>query len=270
MNIFANTQTTSLRRHTNPVSAQSQRILAFLMLSIVLHGMLIAIFPGMFKDSNIVSASSELEVYLVPGSTNDHNTDNRHTASTGITGYNLPAAARHTQITRHRTSQYDARHSLVTQVRTQSLIKQHHREVSPGRENAAKIATMKTHSASWLMPDPADSTIKHPGNNVQTTSRHTPEPAAVAALLRAALLQHFHYPVIARQNNWEGTVVLDVRVSADGKVDATELLKPSGYRILDRAAQHAANDIGKLPAARRFLAGQSLIFRIPVAYRLRH
>ena len=47
------------------------------------------------------------------------------------------------------------------------------------------------------------------------------------------------YPALARRRGWEGTVILQVEVGADGAVNRVNLQNTSGYRILDLAALDA-------------------------------
>lgn len=44
------------------------------------------------------------------------------------------------------------------------------------------------------------------------------------------------YPIIARQKGWEGTVRLEVRVSAEGHPGEVRIQASSGYRALDESA----------------------------------
>jgi len=44
------------------------------------------------------------------------------------------------------------------------------------------------------------------------------------------------YPLLARKRGYQGTVVLEVLVSKDGKAASIQLSRSSGYNILDRAA----------------------------------
>lgn len=46
-----------------------------------------------------------------------------------------------------------------------------------------------------------------------------------------------NYPIQARLNNWEGSVLLEVTVGPDGQVQQATVLQSSDYSILDRAAQ---------------------------------
>lgn len=95
-----------------------------------------------------------------------------------------------------------------------------------------------------------------------------PDAQAVASLLRRALLREFRYPASALENGWEGQVTLHLLLAADGRVSESHVVRGSGYRILDRAAEHAASRIGRVPGAAKLLAGQSLAFQVPVDYRL--
>jgi protein TonB len=45
------------------------------------------------------------------------------------------------------------------------------------------------------------------------------------------------YPAMAARQKWEGTVVLRVRVLSTGKVDAVQVAKSSGHKVLDDQAQ---------------------------------
>jgi TonB family protein len=59
------------------------------------------------------------------------------------------------------------------------------------------------------------------------------------------------YPVEARGNGWQGTVVADLTIDTNSKVDRCDIVKSSGYKLLDdttcgilikRARFHPAKD----------------------------
>jgi protein TonB len=56
------------------------------------------------------------------------------------------------------------------------------------------------------------------------------------------------YPSLALARRWQGRVVLDVSVRADGRVDAVSIARSSGYDVLDEAAVAAVRDWEFLPA----------------------
>jgi len=58
------------------------------------------------------------------------------------------------------------------------------------------------------------------------------------------------YPLAARQQGWEGTVILRFDLLADGTVGQVEVAKSSGYPILDTAAQDAIKQWTHKPPTR--------------------
>ncbi|HUX20780.1 MAG TPA: energy transducer TonB [Spirochaetia bacterium] len=67
-------------------------------------------------------------------------------------------------------------------------------------------------------------------------------PARVSGELGVA------YPVIARERGFQGTVVVEVQVDADGRAGAVQVTRTSGHRILDSAAAEAARSGSYRPA----------------------
>ncbi len=59
------------------------------------------------------------------------------------------------------------------------------------------------------------------------------------------------YPVTARQNNWEGMVTVKAEIDKDGKIGVVELLKSSGYALLDRSAIKTVRKWRYKPATRQ-------------------
>jgi len=58
------------------------------------------------------------------------------------------------------------------------------------------------------------------------------------------------YPLLARKRGYQGTVLLEVLVSTDGKAASIQLSRSSGYNILDRAAIKGVRDWLFYPAKR--------------------
>jgi periplasmic protein TonB len=77
-----------------------------------------------------------------------------------------------------------------------------------------------------------------------------------------------HYPRVARRRNYQGTVILDVRVTVDGRVAQVRIAESSGYAILDQSAVKSVQNWHFTPARR----GGQLIemwVQVPVRYELR-
>ena len=75
------------------------------------------------------------------------------------------------------------------------------------------------------------------------------------------------YPRLARERGWQGRVIIEVAVIADGTVDRAEIDQSSGYRLLDQAALRVvrrwrfAVDAPRLPA-------QGAVVRVPITFKL--
>jgi protein TonB len=75
------------------------------------------------------------------------------------------------------------------------------------------------------------------------------------------------YPLLARKRGYQGTVLLEVLVSKDGKAASIQLSRSSGYNILDRAAIKGVREWLFYPAKR----GDELLemwVKIPIRFTL--
>ncbi|MEJ2449920.1 MAG: TonB family protein [Gammaproteobacteria bacterium] len=257
-----------------PLAGSAQRLVFFLLISLVLHGLILSFIPAMEAIHPPVKTTRRGPVIIALETTPTHH-DRRqkpHRAQPESSVTTTPAD--------HPTGKL-ALATKQTPMATRSThgttLNSHSKTHLPVH---AKPRTSLPHTTQTHHYHAKKAAVISPTAYPDEASRHTtattrlitaapsPDPAAVASLLRTALLRHFHYPVVALQNNWQGKVVLGMRVSATGQVQDAQILQTSGIRILDRAAQHSANAIGNLPAARPLLAGKTLRFRIPVSYRL--
>lgn len=57
--------------------------------------------------------------------------------------------------------------------------------------------------------------------------------------VRPAKAERPPYPQFAREQGWEGTVILRIRVNHGGSVDSVNTQKSSGFPILDESAMHS-------------------------------
>jgi len=75
------------------------------------------------------------------------------------------------------------------------------------------------------------------------------------------------YPRIARMRGYEGLVVLEVAVSADGSCTGVEVIESSGYDILDQAAVDAVGKWEFKPALANGAAVSGKV-RVPIRFKL--
>jgi protein TonB len=75
------------------------------------------------------------------------------------------------------------------------------------------------------------------------------------------------YPRVARRRNYQGTVLLDVRVSAKGTVVEVKVAQSSGYSVLDRSALNSVRHWLFEPARRGSRAIETWV-QVPVRFEL--
>jgi protein TonB len=87
------------------------------------------------------------------------------------------------------------------------------------------------------------------------------------AIPRYGLNPEPYYPAAAREKGWQGTALLKVLVLRNGSVGSLEILRSSGYTLLDRSALKAVKDWKFVPAQKD---GQPIEIgvEIPVTFRL--
>jgi protein TonB len=102
-----------------------------------------------------------------------------------------------------------------------------------------------------------------------------PQPAPEARIserLQARLLERLaeqlRYPPLARVRGWEGVVLMQLRLEANGDISRLQVLESSGYPLLDRAASQGLRRVARLPQAVTWLQGETLDLVLPVQYRL--
>jgi protein TonB len=69
------------------------------------------------------------------------------------------------------------------------------------------------------------------------------------------------YPEAARREGIQGTVDLRFRIGPDGSVEALEILRSSGSRVLDEASKHTILRAAPYPRVSGWI-------RLPLSYRL--
>jgi protein TonB len=75
------------------------------------------------------------------------------------------------------------------------------------------------------------------------------------------------YPSVARSRGWEGKVILQVHVSADGEAEQVSVSQSSGHDILDEAAVSAVEGWRFVPAKRGDTAVASTV-NVPINFKL--
>jgi protein TonB len=88
---------------------------------------------------------------------------------------------------------------------------------------------------------------------------------AVLATLRARVVERIRYPALARANNWQGTVLLELLLDGEGRLEGLAVRRSSGYAVLDRAASALLKAITPVDNP----LGRPLRIEVPIAYELK-
>jgi periplasmic protein TonB len=124
-------------------------------------------------------------------------------------------------------------------------------------------------------PVPATgSATEQPSVETDTADQSDPGPASLqehAAVQESVPLYEINpppvYPRVARRRNYQGTVLLDVRVTAEGTVAEVKVAQSSGYSVLDSSALKSVQHWRFEPARRGARPIETWV-QVPVRFEL--
>lgn len=118
-------------------------------------------------------------------------------------------------------------------------------------------------------PEPVQQVVVPEPTPAPPTPAPPVEPVLTKATADAGYLRNPapRYPDFAQQQGWEGTVILNVHVLANGKPKAVEIKQSSGRKILDDSAVQAVKRWSFVPAKLGETATDSWV-EVPIDFRL--
>lgn len=128
----------------------------------------------------------------------------------------------------------------------------------------------RTVTRPGVSPTPLPAPAVGPAGTGDAVERSTPAIGDGGTVLPASIgtRQDPTYPWEARRNRWQGTVLLAVTVSSDGRPIAIDIARSSGYGVLDEAAVEAVRQWRFVPARRNGVAVEDRV-AVPITFRLR-
>ena len=133
-----------------------------------------------------------------------------------------------------------------------------------GPEYAGDTGTADSVAAGTPTDSPGPSAAvaaSSPEHSRQEADRH----------LRNSILElvasNLKYPPLARRKGWQGTVILELHIEADGRISRLHVNETSGYPVLDRAAVESLQ-LASVTHAGQWLDGEAVDIVVPVEYRL--
>jgi len=91
--------------------------------------------------------------------------------------------------------------------------------------------------------------------------------AQVKSKLIKKLKANFSYPKLAQRKNWQGKVILSLRITSLGEIANIQLATSSGYNVLDNAAIASLQKVKNLPNISLWF-NKGINLQIPVIYTL--
>lgn len=160
------------------------------------------------------------------------------------------------------------------------------RPLAQAPNNTPALRTEPTPAPTPLAPAaPAVDTPPPPAIAVAAPRPTHVEPAAVAApaadeALDPALLERYgrslsslfarqqNYPRLAAMRGWEGEVQVRVTIARKGNIVAAQVVRSSGFEILDQSAIQLVSGAGQLPRPPEALQNRELQIVVPVLFKL--
>ena len=87
-------------------------------------------------------------------------------------------------------------------------------------------------------------------------------------IISARIKQYEEYPTVAKRRHWEGTTIVQLRLSPEGKVTDISVVEKSGHEILDEAAVRMIRKASPLPLPPDGLRGRDQTILVPIKFRL--
>ncbi len=142
----------------------------------------------------------------------------------------------------------------------------------PESSNAAPFRARQRQRRPLDKPTAMPSTVvfEQPVTTANTTTGDKTKSASahIRGKLQTDLARYFSYPAIARQRGWQGHVQIRFRVQPDGKLTNIYIARSSGYRLLDKSALKALQQVEPLVEVTTLLKGKSVDMELPVIYKL--
>jgi TonB family protein len=105
-------------------------------------------------------------------------------------------------------------------------------------------------------------------NSFNYPKEKKPDIIKITSILNNELSKHFHYPKAAQRRNWQGEVLVEFKILANGTIENIHINKSSGYTILDNAAIKALEKINRYEQFAIALSGNNLEHILPVKYQI--
>ena len=148
--------------------------------------------------------------------------------------------------------------------------------ITPKPKPALKPKPLPIPNVASVTPPAASATEKAVSSEPTPTKVESAPPAAVTESLVKADYKSpslnnppTHYPRIAQTRQWEGTVILEIRVLASGEAGEVKIVQSSGHEILDESAVEQVKAWRFIPAHKGDKSVDDWV-RVPITFKFKH
>lgn len=136
---------------------------------------------------------------------------------------------------------------------------------------APQPAAAPTPSAAATAPAPVAAEVPKaasPGSSTDPSEKSLID--GYQAQLAQVAAKYKRYPNEAMQNNWEGAATVRLRIGADGKIAAVEIVNSAGQAILDEQASITVNKAKPFVQIPAGLRGKEFVASIRIVFSLKN
>ena len=134
--------------------------------------------------------------------------------------------------------------------------------------NQSTYTSVKKKNSSGKSEKQKTAEIKEKTKQFQSSKSISKKSKAhVITILTEEFSQHFSYPKLAKKHNWQGKVLLSLRISVRGTIENIQIDNSSGYNILDQAAVKSMRKVKSLPQISSWFKND-IELKLPVIYQL--
>ncbi|MFL6582131.1 MAG: energy transducer TonB, partial [Burkholderiales bacterium] len=126
------------------------------------------------------------------------------------------------------------------------------------------VPDSKSNNVPDAKPVPREPAVVAPQRKPPDASLERASTDLYRQLISAQIRKYQDYPPIAKRRHWEGTTVVELRFTAEGKVADVSVIGKSGYEVLDEAAVKMVRSAAPLPTPPEGLR----IVLVPIKFRL--
>jgi TonB family protein len=229
----------------------------FLFLSLTLHLVVIAIWDPSMRLSQPSSRTIHVALHQLPIGENSESQSRFHVTNDHVKSTNRePSLKRHQKLLKKPSEKRISVHKANTTGRKNQdnpLPKQKTGSLLSGAtttsNNVAKPAMTNTTLFTVIEKSTAEKNRLVADNHLRRGESSLISKTKIVNYLQQQLAQYFSYPYIAVKRGWQGTVLLQFRIEANGDIKKIHIQKSSGYSILDRSAIKSLSRVGRIPIA---------------------